>query len=207
MSKIIKCSLVVLFFLPFLIYSHACQVPVFRYALERWVSDKYELVIFFNGSLNEEQDSLVNSIDINANIEIHKVDAGNMSGSEIAKYGDIAVPDGQILAQLNYPWSVGRGNSFINSDQPVWRGLLDHESLQQIVDSPARKSIREKIISGESAVWVVLGTGDEVKEKLVENKLKNILKSIAEKIEIPGVLLGQENLIELQVGRLMSKMY
>ena len=31
-----------------------------------------------------------------------------MSGSEIAKYGDIAVPDGQILAQLNYPWSVGR---------------------------------------------------------------------------------------------------
>ena len=67
-----------------------------------------------------------------------------MSGSEIAKYGEIAVPDGQILAQLNYPWSVGRGNSFINSEQPVWRGLLDHESLQQIVDSPARKSIREK---------------------------------------------------------------
>lgn len=187
-------------FFAILIYSHACQVPVFRYALERWVSDKYELAIFFNGSLNEEQESLVNSIDINANIEIHKVDAGNMSGSEIAKYGDIAVPDGQILAQLNYPWSVGRGNSFINSDQPVWRGLLDYESLQQIVDSPARKSIREKIISGESAVWVVLGRGDEDKEKLVENKLKNILRSITEKIEIPEGVVGPGELDRVASG-------
>ena len=102
---------------------------------------------------------------------------------------------------------MGRGNSFIDLEQPVWRGLLDHESLQQIVDSPARKSIREKIISGESAVWVVLGTGDEVKEKPVENKLKNILKSLAEKMRSLRVLLGRENLIELQAGRLMSKMY
>ena len=63
-----------------------------------------------------------------------------MSGSEIAKYGGIAATGGQILAQTNYPWSLGREISFINSEQPVWRGLLDHESLQQIVDSPARKS-------------------------------------------------------------------
>ena len=99
--------------LVFLFISHsvnACQVPVFRYALERWASDKYELAIFFNDSLNEDQEALVNSLDINANIETFRVDAKNMSGSEVAKYGNILVPEGKVFGQLHYPWSVGRGN-------------------------------------------------------------------------------------------------
>mgnify|MGYP001204107519 CR=1 FL=1 len=90
-------SLVVLVFL-FISHSvNACQVPVFRYALERWASDKYELAIFFNDSLSEDQGALVNSLDINANIETFRVDAKNMSGSEVAKYGNILVPEGISL--------------------------------------------------------------------------------------------------------------
>ena len=134
-----KCILKILspVVLVFLFISHsvnACQVPVFRYALERWASDKYELAIFFNDSLNEDQEALVNSLDINANIETFRVDAKNMSGSEVAKYGNILVPEGKVIGQLHYPWSVGRGNRSIDPDVPLWNGVLTTESLGLIVD-------------------------------------------------------------------------
>ena len=69
-NNAVKCilkirSLMVLVFLAISILIsqsvNACQVPVFRYALERWASDKYELAIFFNDSLSEDQAALVNS--------------------------------------------------------------------------------------------------------------------------------------------------
>ena len=40
----------------------ACSVPVFRYALERWVSDPYLVVVFHRGELTEEQKTLVNRL-------------------------------------------------------------------------------------------------------------------------------------------------
>ena len=32
----------------------ACQIPVFRYALERWQPDPYEVVVIHRGSLSPE---------------------------------------------------------------------------------------------------------------------------------------------------------
>ena len=193
-------SLVVLVFL-FISHSvNACQVPVFRYALERWASDKYELAIFFNDSLSEDQEALVNSLDINANIETFRVDAKNMSGSEVAKYGNILVPEGKVIGQLHYPWSVGRGNRSIDTDIPLWKGELTTESLGLIVDSPVRKAIREKIISGESAVWVILGSGDKEKDIAVEKELKKYLQNVSQKIEIPEGVVGPGELDRVASG-------
>ena len=41
----------------------ACSVPVFRYALERWPPDTYRYVIFHNGPLTPEQQTLVDQLD------------------------------------------------------------------------------------------------------------------------------------------------
>ena len=35
--------------------SYACQVPVFRYALERWRPDPYEVFVIHDGNLTNEQ--------------------------------------------------------------------------------------------------------------------------------------------------------
>ena len=179
---------------------NACQVPVFRYALERWTSDKYELAVFFNDRLNEDQEALVSSLDINANIEILRIDVKNMSGSEIAKYGNVLVPEGKVIGQLHYPWSVGRGNRSINPDVPLWKGELTTESLGLIIDSPVRKSIREKIISGESAVWVILGSGDKEKDLTAEKELKEYLQKVSQKIEIPEGVVGPGELDRVASG-------
>jgi len=33
----------------------ACNIPVFRYALERWQPDNCELIVFHHGELNQQQ--------------------------------------------------------------------------------------------------------------------------------------------------------
>ena len=40
----------------------ACNVPVFRYALERWAADAYELVVFHREPLTTNQQALVASL-------------------------------------------------------------------------------------------------------------------------------------------------
>ena len=54
----------------------ACSVPVFRYALERWTSDNYQIIIFHDGKLTDEQqavvDDLVSDADKqSANVDVH----------------------------------------------------------------------------------------------------------------------------------------
>jgi hypothetical protein len=42
----------------------ASQIPVFRYALERWVADNYELVVFHQGGLGEEQQRMLEGSEV-----------------------------------------------------------------------------------------------------------------------------------------------
>ena len=56
----------------------ACQVPVFRYALARWSADKYELTVFSKGELTEAQQSLIDEIGDDVNLEVVVIDIGKM---------------------------------------------------------------------------------------------------------------------------------
>ena len=42
--------------------TYACSVPVFRYALERWPVDPYEVIVFHRGDLTAEQKAVVDSL-------------------------------------------------------------------------------------------------------------------------------------------------
>ena len=67
--------------------AQACQVPVFRYALERWQADDYHAVIIHQGALEEEQKKALEIIDesaspffdTGANLSLHKVDLFSVS--------------------------------------------------------------------------------------------------------------------------------
>ena len=40
-----------------------CNVPVFRYALERWTADPYRLTIFHNGQISTEHTNLLKGLE------------------------------------------------------------------------------------------------------------------------------------------------
>lgn len=178
----------------------ACQVPVFRYALERWSADKYELAVFSNGQLTKAQQLLIDEVGDDVNLEIAVIDIGKMTESDHARYGNVKVSEGGIVGHLYYPWSVGKANPSLNSDDPLWNGNLTKESLNKILNSPVRKAILEKIISGESAVWVLIETGDEVKDNEAENKLWKHLNEVSKLIEIPDGVVGPGELDRVATG-------
>ncbi len=178
----------------------ACQVPVFRYALERWSADKYELAVFSNGQLTEDQKLLIDEVGENVNLELAVIDIGKMTESDHARYGDVNVKEETIVGHLYYPWSVGKGNPSLNAEDPLWKGNLTKESLNRILNSPVRKAILEKIISGESAVWVLIETGNEVKDKEAETKLWKYLNEVSKLIEIPDGVVGPGELDRVATG-------
>ncbi|MFW6061404.1 MAG: hypothetical protein ACOC93_01220, partial [Planctomycetota bacterium] len=61
----------------------ACWIPVFRYGLERWPADPYELTIFHDGELTPGQREIVDGLTqaapadgTGANLHVHTVDLG-----------------------------------------------------------------------------------------------------------------------------------
>src|SRR3954471_17640176 len=63
----------------------ACNVPVFRYALERWPSENYEAFVFHKGAFTpadqQRLSALSNSIQqLNANLNLRLVDLSDSRG-------------------------------------------------------------------------------------------------------------------------------
>ena len=64
--------------------AQACSVPVFRYALERWQADPYEVFVFHRGPLTTEQQAQVDRLTREgeagktfANVRVTKCDLDN----------------------------------------------------------------------------------------------------------------------------------
>ena len=64
----------------------ACQVPVFRFALERWTADKYEIVVIHDGPLTPEARSHIERLQSPeirqfANFDVHVAEARSSATS------------------------------------------------------------------------------------------------------------------------------
>jgi hypothetical protein len=128
----------------------ACTIPVFRYALDRWQADPYTLVIPESLAKDRALNDLLRPIRANqpGNLEV-RTESGN----------DFDAPT------LLFPDRGGR----------VWSGDLHPSALSALLDSPARKQVREKILAGASAVWVLVDDGDDAGEaeaKRIRGRLK-----------------------------------
>ena len=51
--------------------SRGCNVPVFRYALERWPADLYEVAVFHRGPLNPEGQALLEKLQYGSEANIY----------------------------------------------------------------------------------------------------------------------------------------
>ncbi|MFP6873977.1 MAG: hypothetical protein VCA55_10775 [Verrucomicrobiales bacterium] len=182
-----------LFFAASSMLMDACQVPVFRYALERWPADPYGLAVFHNGPLTKEQEAVVASVDYDVNLEIFTIDASKMTAPQIARFGKVKISEGQLLARLYYPWESGRSES-------LWEGGLTREMLSRIVNSPVRRRIAKDILAGESAVWVILQSGEIESDNKIEELLNKHLKEISQWLEIPEGVAGPGELERVATG-------
>jgi hypothetical protein len=169
--------------------AEACSIPVFRYALERWKPDPYRATLFHRGPLSEAQQAILKpwsqateSLDGVAapasNIELRLVDIDAIEDeADRALFAEQKSPEAPWLA-VQYP----RG---LRIAKTVWAGPLSEESAARLAASPLRTELINRLCQGQTAVWLMLESGNAEKDQAVAAKLDVELKQLAAKLKLP----------------------
>ncbi len=161
--------------------SQACNVPVFRYALERWPPDPYHLAVFCSAEqVKEIQPALdaLKHLPVRLYAETVDLDAVDADDWRL---------EGISVDRKKLPWAVLRFPPRPGvAMQAVWSGAWTPESPEKLLDSPVRKELVRRILLGQSAVWVLVESGDAEKDQAAKDCLERELVAVKEKLHIPG---------------------
>jgi hypothetical protein len=168
----------------------ACTIPVFRYALERWQPEIYRAHIFSHGSLPADGQSLLKSLrDMPANLSITLVDVDKPDSPDALKLwkaqGSPALPWLAVSFPEGKPSGAGTTDGTL-----AWSGALDAAGIADLLDSPARKQLRQHLLSGTSVVWVLLESGEAERDEKVVSFLQKQSAELAKKLKLPHVEPG-----------------
>ncbi len=149
----------------------ACDVPVFRYALERWPADAYEAVLYHRGPLGAGEAAVAEALDRHArpglNLGVRRTEE--------------AAPAGSVL-----PWVVLRYPESAGAREPFWSGRLADLPAGKVADSPARREVARRILAGESSVWIFLESGDRAADDAAAALLEGRLREMERTLKLPG---------------------
>jgi hypothetical protein len=172
----------------------ACDVPVFRYALERWPAEPFNVLVFHRGELTGEQKAVTDWLAARAddanrpcNVTVTLVDvpAAGANDPNMAMSDSVAaVWEGQKDKPL--PRMVACFPSPPDMPLVAWSGDLSAGAARSLVDSPARRKVVEAIGKGDSAVWVLVDCGDKAKDAAALTLLDKQLARLAKEIALPA---------------------
>ncbi len=165
----------------------ACSVPVFRYALERWPAEYFNVLVFHRGQLSAEQKAVTDWLgergeDPNrpANLAVALLDVDSLDATD----PNLAVPKSVMalwesqkdkpLPRMVVCYPSPPGRCFV-----AWSGDLTAEAARSLVDSPARGKVFDGICKGDSAVWVLVESGDKEKDAAAAKLLTEELDRLA----------------------------
>ena len=163
----------------------ACDVPVFRYALERWPAFPYGVLVFHRGELPPAEKAVVDWLGkcasgekLACNVMVRAVDVSGKMPPQIA-----AIWKTQAGAKL--PWMVVLYPVRGPARGVAWAAPLTARNVAAAVDSPIRQEVIKRILDGESGVWVFLGCGDPAKDEPAAKLLATELKKLRGMLELP----------------------
>lgn len=165
----------------------ACNIPVFRYALERWSSDEIKVTVFHDSSLLAKQLSSIDSLRSaatsgggNANILVETVSTESIPRTLQSLWEQVRK---EASSDLNSPIAVAHGKHrkgpFI-----AWVGsLVDASST--LVDSPVRQKLAKRLLAGDAIVWLVIEAKNSDESSARIAQLQDQVKKLASQIELP----------------------
>ncbi|MBL4884332.1 MAG: hypothetical protein JKY95_07335 [Planctomycetaceae bacterium] len=170
----------------------ACSVPVFRYALERWPNDIYEVIVFHKGKLTDEQRKIADDLTEagaagkeHANVQLKLVDLDTLDSEKPEDADTLKLWDSQKTETL--PWITVKYPAIYRKLTDVWSGELTSENIALILDSPARREIARRLLKGETAVWILLESGSKDKDDAAFEKLQAELLLAQQDLKLPKI--------------------
>lgn len=165
----------------------ACQVPVFRYALERWNADRYTVIVLSDGPL--EVDAVASWKKIKelaqqptSGFDVRQVDVSKQpSAAELEIWKRYSgVSQGNPLMAVLYP-DRAQVATRIAHCAPFSAG-----NVSSVTASPARTKLVSELIGGDSATWIFLRSGNKTKDDAALAVLKEHLPKEEKRIELPS---------------------
>jgi hypothetical protein len=162
--------------------ARACSIPVFRYALERWLSSSYQVHVFHRGPLDANAARLVDQLKQSAG-------SANFSLTMTDVSGKLSGQAEHVWRQLGQPTGLPRLVSFFPDDDdnatPVWSRPLNEPCVRQLLDSPVRRRIVSLLTQGESVVWLLLTSGDRKADDEAGRLMERELARLTEVLKLP----------------------
>ena len=145
------------------IHAHACSIPVFRYALDRWQADPFTLDVSATDAKDEAVARFLRNLTDSSPM--------NLSPTRSQEEGS---------SRLTFPHAA-------QDAAPAWSGKLDAATLPRITDSPARAELVKRILAGESAVWVLVESGQKNADDRAESTLEKRLRYLEQVAQVPAI--------------------
>lgn len=167
--------------------AQACSVPVFRYALEQWRPDSFEVIVFHQGSLSDADRDLAEMV------EPKNIDAGYAANAWV-RFVDLDKSPEAELVELweqqetkTLPWMLVRSPAKFGKPLDVVSQEFTEENVTSLLDSPMRRKITEGILKGDSVVWVLLESGDKDKDAAAAEIMQGELKRLQGVLKLPEI--------------------
>ena len=164
----------------------ACNIPVFRYALERWKPDPCEVIVFVDKPLSGQHRSIIDGIAgeidrSHANIKLTTVNVqSSPDAAEVQIWKGLEKSAGVELPYAIVRTTLGRGRQ-VNH----WHGTLEQIGQSKLMRSPVRERIRARLLAGDSVVWLLVKSADEERNRAAEELLQNTFSTLATKVKLP----------------------
>ena len=166
----------------------ACNIPVFRYALERWRPDVSQFVVFHRGQLDEDTATQLDQFKKRlstegANVQLVLVD---LSGDKNNDEPHRQLWDGLSLneRQLELPYVLVR-LPHARGPLNAWHGSLKTALQSALAESPVRSELSKRLLSGDSIVWLMVRSPDEARNERVRKMVKEQCQVLSSKIQLP----------------------
>jgi len=158
----------------------ACDVPVFRWALERWLPDPYDIVVFKRGTMTPSHATAVDELESceNANASVRLVDVDSELDPAVKELWDSQLSPDLPLMIVRYPNAPPGAGGF-------WSGSLTHDTVKTVLDSPKRREIAQRLLDDDAAVWVLLESGDPAKDGPAAELLQEQIERMQNTLKLP----------------------
>ena len=159
--------------------ARACNVPAFRYALERWPADPYQVLVYHQAAPGGEAFEL---------LQKGATERGGLANYSFTSV-DVTKPESRALAEqrkiTSYPWLEIRYPMHFQFRGPIWSGALTTEHVKALLDSPCRSVLSRKLLGGHVAVWVLLKSGHDSEDSRARQALQSNLERASAALRIP----------------------
>ncbi len=173
----------------------ACNIPVFRYALERWTADPVEVLVFHRGPLaaaHREQIQAWQTLaadrsQANLQVVLHDVATFDSVSQAAEPSSGRDVWQGLPEASRNtLPCVVARSRHGRGQIINHWISPLD-EATRRLTDSPVRSELIRRLQKGHAVVWLLVRPPEADQKKLAATRtlLEDQCRKLPDVLELP----------------------